>query len=217
VNYCDMNIQKLGVDLLSMSGSKIYGPKSTAILYKKGGIPFSSPLRGGEQEREMRPGTEDIAGIAGFTESLEITLAMREKESARLKELQNYFFNALRALSDEMKKDTALAAGESEPIRFNGSLVERLPNNVHISVPNIIGERLVIELDAYGICASSKAACQSNEEGESYVVQSLYPDSRQPAGSVRFSMGRETKKKDIDRTIEALRGIFEKVEKEKNV
>src|SRR3989344_4642197 len=102
VNYCNMNVQRLGVDLMSISGSKIYGPKSTAVLFKKNNIPLGNVFSGGEQEMGFRPGTEDIAGIVGFTQALEITLAMQEEESLRLKELQNYFFGQLRALHEEI-------------------------------------------------------------------------------------------------------------------
>ena len=177
---------------------------------------------GGEQEMGFRPGTEDIAGIVGFTQALEITLAMQEEESLRLKELQNYFFGQLRALHEEIQEKKSLASGESDSIYINGSRETRLPNNIHISIEGVTGERLIIELDGYGICASSKAVCQTNEEGESHVVLALRnqigsSSVMESYGSVRFSMGRYTARRDINTVIIALRAIINKLENEKSI
>ena len=209
-NYLDMHMPRLGFDLVSMSGSKIYGPKSTAILFKKSGIPFVSPLHGGDQEFGVRPGTEDVAGMVGFAEALRIVEEVKESEYARLKTLQEYFFLTL-------TKNFSQDKGE---FRINGSVTERLPNNVHISFPNISGERLVIELDARNICASAKSACQSDNERESHVIEALYNQEKIEGsewGNVRFSLGRSTTQKDIDSAIHALVDIIAKIKMEQGI
>ncbi len=197
-NYLDIGVLRLGIDLMSISGSKIYGPKSTAVLFKKSGIPFVFP---------PHEGTEDIAGSAAFALALERTRDMCDTECLRLRALQSYFF-------DELEKAFRKQMGE---LRINGSRTERLPNNAHVSFPNISGERLVIELDAQGICASAKSACQSNFEGESHVVVALYGQGEEVWGSVRFSLGRSTQKQDIDTAVDALKNIMLKIKKEESM
>ncbi len=199
MNYLPVNIQKLGVDLLSFNGSKIYGPKGIGALYKKRLVPLAPMMRGGNQEYGFRPGTENVPGIVGLAYALLIAEKMKEKESKRLMVLREYFMKKIRAQFPE--------------IIINGHETNRLPNNVNISVPDFEGEFLVIELDAKGIAVSSKSACKSDDPEESYVVKAIRPESSIEEGSVRFSLGRATTKKDIDYTIASLREIFEKQKK----
>jgi cysteine desulfurase len=216
-NYLDINVERLGVDLMSLSGSKIYGPKSSGILYVRNRDLVSPVLYGGSQEFGLRAGTEDIAQIAGFTKALEIAREMSEKESARLLELQNYFFA-------ELEKSVT-------NYRINGSREFRVPNNINISIAGISSERLVIELDAKGICASSQSACRSDSDEESYVIAAIrkpHPNSSAsetlgtsswqeeesaPAteGSIRFTMGRSTTKGDISRVVKELAKIVNEI------
>lgn len=202
MNYLPINIQKLGVDLLSFNGSKIYGPKGVGALYKKRLVPFVPQMYGGNQEYGFRPGTENVPAIIGLASALEITEHMKEKESKRLIVLRDYF----------MKKISV----HFPHIIINGDRTNRLPNNVNISVPNFEGEFLVIELDAKGIAVSSKSACKSDDPEESYVIKAIRPESSIEEGSVRFSLGRATTKKDIDYAIKSLKEIFSKMAKWKD-
>ena len=198
-----MKVDSLGVDLLSLSGSKIYGPKSSGVLYVRNKDLIAPILHGGEQEFGMRAGTEDVAQIVGFAKALEIAREQAEKETVRLAELQNYFF-------DELKKNIA-------DVKVNGSIHERVPNNINISIPGISGERIIIELDARGICASSKSACREDDGEGSHVIAAIRKDQKSGSskieGSVRFTMGRTTTKKEIDKTIFEFSEIVGKIKK----
>lgn len=201
-NYLDINVERLGVDLMSLSGSKIYGPKSSGILYVRNRETVSSMFHGGDQEFGLRAGTEDTASIVGFTKALEITRNDFEKENLRLSEVQNYFFKLLKEkLSD---------------FRINGAQQEslRVVNNINISVGGISGERLVIELNAKGICASSKSACKEDADEESHVIIALRkskPSTASVEGSLRFTLGRSTTKRDMEQTVVALVKIVERI------
>lgn len=195
-NYLDINVERLGVDLMSLSGSKIYGPKASGILYIRNKDLVSPMLHGGDQEFGLRAGTEDVAQIAGFTKALEITREIAESESTRLSELQKHFFELL---EKQLPK-----------YRVNGSLVERVPNNINISISNISSERLVIELDSQGICAASKSACREQDDEESYVIAALRKNMSSH-GSIRFTMGRRTTKGDVEKTVKVLAEIVSKI------
>jgi cysteine desulfurase len=210
-NYLDINVERLGVDLMSLSGSKIYGPKSSGFLYIRNKSLVSPVLHGGDQEFGFRAGTEDVAQIVGFTKALEITRDIAEKESARLLELQNYFF-------EELEKNLT-------NYQINGSREFRIPNNINISISGVSSERLVIELDAQGIAASSQSACRSDSDEESYVIAAIRHTPRlAPStlskregmtsaveGSIRFTMGRITTKKDVEKTVKTLVDIVNKI------
>ena len=197
INYLPIQIEKLGVDLLTFNGSKIYGPRGMGVLYKKRDVQLLPLFYGGSQEYGLRPGTENVSAIAGMAEALKITEEMKEKESKRLTELQNYFIRRLRS--------------EFPNIIINGSLENRLFNNVNISIPGIESELLVIELDASGIAVSSKSACKSDDPDESYVITALRETCDGEEGSIRFSLGRGTSKRDIDYVITSLKHILTKL------
>lgn len=199
VNYLDINPIRLGVDLMTLGSGKIYGPKGVGALYIKRGTPMSKIIYGGDQERGLRAGTENIAGIAGFAEALEITEKIKIKESARLEKLRDYFIQKL-------SKGTF-------DIKINGDVKERLPNNINITIPKIPSDLLVIELSAHGIYASEKSACKSGEKKTSHVIQAIRSIQGESldSGSLRFSLGRDTTKQDIDFTLIAFSKIFEKL------
>lgn len=193
MNYLDTNIERLGVDLLSFNGSKIYGPKGTGALYKRREVVLASVLYGGDQEQGLRPGTENVAGIVGLARALSLACAVREKESARLAGLQDHFIDrALKEIPDAS---------------LNGSRTNRLPNNVHISVPGIDSTELVVRLDAKGVACSAKSACKSSADEVSHVLAALGGVRDEETSGVRFSMGRKTTKADINNTLRALGGI----------
>jgi len=200
------NVDKLGVDLLSFNGSKIYGPKGVGVLYKKRGIKLSPIYSGGEQEFGLRSGTENVSSIAAMALAFEITNKMKDKEVVRLTKLRDYAIDKI--LKIEKLPFT---------IRLNGDRKERLPNNINISIRGISSELIVIELDARGIEVSSKSACSSGEDDDSYVVSALKIARGEPLdleeGSLRITLGRETKKSDLDKFISELTKILDKYTK----
>ncbi len=191
LNYLDLNVLKLGVDFMTINASKIYGPKKIAALYKKTGIDIDSIITGGSQEFGLRAGTENIPFIVGFAESIKKTIILRDSEYKRLFALQNYFE---KKLFKEMKLDYMI----------NGQGTERIPNIINISIPEISSEEIVLRLDAAGIKVSVKSACKSSEFGDSHVITSLRKYNTQ---SIRFSMGRDTQKSDIDYIVHQLATI----------
>lgn len=204
INYLDIsNVDKLGVDLLSFNGSKIYGPKGVGVLYKKRNVKLSPIYSGGEQEFGLRSGTENVSSIAGLAYAFEITNKIKEKEVVRLTKLRDYAIEKLLALKIS-----------PFDIILNGGNKKRLPNNINISVKNFSSELLVVELDAKGIEVSSKSACKSDDDSISYVVgalrraQGITPDSNE--GSIRITLGRYTTLSDIKQFIYILSKILNK-------
>jgi len=198
MNYFDMNTLRLGVDLLTINGSKIYGPKGIGALYVKRGTQIAPMIYGGGQEFGLRSGTENVSAIVGFAEACKIVVEKREKEILRLTEVRDYLIKRL-------------LLGVPGSI-INGDEKERLPNNINISIPNIDSEQLVIELDAKGVAASSQSACKSRDYKSSYVIMALGRELLPNEGNVRFSLGRDTKKKDVDCVLKVLMEIIKKIQ-----
>ena len=207
MNYLSTeNVEKLGVDLMSFNSSKIYGPKGIGILYKKNSVILSPLYRGGGQEFGLRSGTENVALIAGVTLALEKTYEIKERESARLIILRDYGINKLLKLSNNSPFKIVL----------NGDKLNRLPNNINISISGVSSELLVIELDAKGIEVSEKSACHSSDDNSSYVIKSIRKickKGQEEEGSLRISLGRYTTKKDIDVLVKELGKILYKYKK----
>ncbi len=197
VNYLDLNVEKLGVDFLSLSGTKVKGGGQTGVLYKKRIVSLSKIFGGGDQEFGLCPGTENLPEIIKFSKALEKISKLREKENKRLSVLQKYFFKKL-------QKFGAI---------INGDIEKRLPNNINATFPSIPSDLLVLELSAKGIMVSSKSACKSSSKEGSYVIEALWPGSDPEISGVRFSMGRSTTKKEIDETVKALSQILKKLGK----
>lgn len=195
--YLDCCPDRLGVDLLTLNGTKLGGPRGTGILFVRRNTPLSPVVFGGGQEAGFRSGTENVVGAVGLAIAFESAQKIREKESARLMTLRDFFIDSL--------------IKQFPNARINGDLKNRLPNNVHVSFPNISSELLVIELDALGISASAGSACSSTKDAGSHVLKALYgSDDEKKYGSVRFSLGRATNKKDILTTLRALEAIEKK-------
>lgn len=201
------NVEKLGIDMLSFNSSKIYGPKGIGILYKKRNINLFPLYEGGGQEFGLRSGTENISLIVGVSKALEITNKIKEKEFERLTKIRDYGILKLLELSKE----------SGYRIILNGDKVNRLPNNINISVFGISSELLVIELSSKGISVSEKSACKSDDENKSYVISAIRKicpkDQKETDGSLRISMGRFTDKGDIDHLVLTLKDIFGKYKK----
>lgn len=204
VNYLDLNVEKLGVDLLSLSGSKIERAGRVGVLYKKRNVKLSPLFFGGDQEMGLRGGTENLVEILKFSDALKLIQVGKEKESKRLKKLQNYFIKKLQKM---------LKVGFDTGMIVNGDLENRLPNNINITFPKIPSDLLVIELSAKGIMSSSKSACKSSQKEGSYVIQAIRPEADIEIGGLRFSLGSKTTKEDIDYTIKTLSQILLKLKK----
>ena len=191
-NYLDMNVLRLGVDLMTFNASKIYGPKGVGALYVKRGIKLSPIIFGGGQEKGMRSGTENTADIRGFAEAMKIAEKMKEKESARLMKLRDFFIK-------EVLKKIPNAV-------LNGDPTQRLPNNINFSFLDLDGEEIVIGLDARGIAVSTGSACANiSVDGKvSHVLLAIGNNQNFARGGVRFTLGRETTKEDIERIIKEL-------------
>jgi cysteine desulfurase len=203
MNYVPLlNIEKLGVDLMSFNSSKIYGPKGVGFLYKKRSVVLSPVYAGGGQEFGLRSGTQDTVSIAGAVRALEEAWKIKEKESERLTKIRDYGIEKLLTLSSNYK------------IILNGDQELRLPNNINITISGVSSELLVIELDARGIAVSAKSACKSDDPDESYVIDALRKAQSQQVensidGSIRISLGRGTSKSDIDALLSALKAILD--------
>lgn len=184
-NYLDLSFQKLGVDAMTLDASKFYGPKGIGILAMKRSVEVKPLIFGGGQEKGIRSGTENVPAIVGCAEALSIAQKIKDKELARLKKLQHYFFSAV------IKK--------IPNVYINGDTELRLPNNLNICIPGIDAEFAVIKLDHAGIACSAASACLNlSENSYSYVVEALGKHGivcRE--SSLRFTMGRGTTLKDI--------------------
>ncbi len=199
--FYDLNVARLGVDMMTLGATKLYCPKGVGMLYKRRGVNVLPIIHGGGQEMGLRPGTEPVELIHIFSHALEFAQHGREIATEKIIELRNYF---------EKK------AAEAFPnIRTSGQGSERAPHISHLVIPNIDSELLVLELDARGIAVSSKSACKNDlpaQAGEdSELLSILYPNEK--VGAIRVSFGRKTTKKELDKTIKALHSVLEKYNK----
>lgn len=195
----DLNVEKLHVDLMTLNGSKIYGPKGVGILFKRRDIDIQPLVFGGSQELGMRAGTENVPGIIGIAKAFEIAQARKEKENKRLRNLTAYFW-------DRIQK-------EIPKVRLNGPGVgeKRLPNNLNVSILDIEGEALLLYLDEYGIVCSTGSACTSHSLEPSHVLTACGLPYEYAHGSLRFTLGRSTTKKEIDYVMKYLPAIVKKL------
>lgn len=193
----NLNIRELGVDLMTLNGSKIYGPKGTGCLFVRRGLDLQPQILGGDQERGLRAGTENTALIAGFAQALEIADRGKDKESKRLEMLRDF------TISEILKKITNS--------RLNGDAVSRLPNNINISFDSLDGEMLLLALDQKGIQISTGSACTSTSTEPSHVLRALGLRDDLAKGNIRITLGRQTTKKDVDYVLKILAQAVEKL------
>lgn len=192
--FLNINLDGLGVDLMTLDGSKIYGPKGVGCLIKKSYVPMSAILFGGSQELSLRPGTHNVPNIIGLAKALEIANQRREIDSLKISILQKYFI-------EQVQKHFPGAI-------LNGSLKKRIPNNVNFCFPSLNSEFAVIQLDEAGISCSAMSACKNtSDNASSYVVEALGKKCGQ--SSLRFSLGRTTRKKEIDFVLKTLKEIID--------
>ena len=193
--YLDLNVNNLGVDLMTVNGSKIYGPKGVGFLYKRTGVKIKPQIIGGGQEMRMRSGTENIPLIVGLAKAFEIAQSERISEADRLTPLRNYFIEKI------MKKIPKVV--------LNGHALKRLPNNINVSILDIEGESLVLYLDAKGISFSTGSACTSESLDPSHVILALGKPYEFAHSSMRFSLGCRTTKEELDHVLEVLPATVE--------
>jgi cysteine desulfurase len=194
-----LKVNDLGVDLLTLNGSKIYGPKGVGCLYVNKNYKIEPLIVGGSQESGLRAGTENQALIVGFAEALKLAEQLRKKEGQRLRNLRNYFIKKVLKLIPHCQ--------------LNGHPKKRLPNNINLSFAGIEGESLVLKLDQYGISASTGSACTSYDLAPSHVLSAIGLPDNLAHGSLRLTLGRKTTKEDLDYVLKILPKIMEELRK----
>lgn len=190
VGNIKINVEELGIDLLSMSAHKFYGPKGVGALYVKNNINFERIQDGGDQEKGKRSGTENVAGIVGLAEALKLANNEMEKNNKKIIEIRQYFAEQLKKLNQEIK--------------INGDTEQRLPGNLNVTFPNCDGQELLFKLDEKGICASSGSACSTGESTPSHVLTAIGLTSKETEGTLRFSLGKENTKEEVKYVIDVL-------------
>jgi cysteine desulfurase len=192
-----LNVNDLGVDLLSLSAHKIYGPKGVGALYVRRGVELEPLIAGGGQERQRRSGTENVASIVGFGEAITLAESERIESRKRIKQLA-----------------TKLVSGVAERIpssTFNGSKTGRVPEISNFSFTGVEGEPVLLGLDFKGIAASSGSACSSASLEPSHVLLAMGIDPALAVGSVRISFGRDTTETDVDDVLQALKDVLDQL------
>lgn len=194
VQYFDCDVEKLNVDLLSLSAHKIYGPKGIGALYARKNIPLKRIQEGGEQEFSLRAGTHNVPGIVGLGKAIEL---IKNNKAPEILKLRNYL----------IEKGLKEIPGSY----LNGSKEKRSPNNVNLRFDNVEGESLVLALDIEGVCASTGSACSSGTLEPSHVLMALGLKHEQAHGSLRLTLSKHTTKKEIDLTVKILGDVIKRL------
>lgn len=193
-DFLNMNANSLGADLLVFNGSKIYGPKGIAVLYKKRGVELESQIRGGDQEYGLVAGTENLPSIAGLAKALDL---VNKKNALKISKLRDYLLSKLKSIPD---------------LIINGPLgQDRLSNNINFSIKGIGSEILLAKLDQCGIYGGSGSACTSRSVEPSHVLVAMKTEPGYLNGSIRLSLGRQTKKGDLDFVYSSLEKIIDQL------
>lgn len=185
-----IDVDKLGIDLLSMSAHKFYGPKGVGSLYVRNGIKFNRIQDGGHQEKGKRSGTENVAGIVGMAEALKLANSNLEENIKKISDNRNYFIAKLK----EKIKD----------IEINGDIEKRLPGNINVTFKDKDALELLLKLDEYNICASAGSACSTGESNPSHVLTAIGLPPEKAFSTLRFSLGKENTKDEINYVINVL-------------
>jgi cysteine desulfurase len=182
-NYLDLHVSRLGVDMMSLNGGKVYGPKQSGLLYIKAGIKLQPLIVGGGQEFGLRSGTENVAAAAGFAKALQMAQQNRHAESERITGLRNIF-------EDHIQQANPAA-------NLNGSKNHRAPHLISVTIPGCDNERLMMELDEAGIMCAVGSACSASRDEASHVLSAIGLSQADARSTLRFSLGRQTTKADI--------------------
>lgn len=189
-----IDVKKLSIDMLSLSGHKFYAPKGVGALYVREGIKFEKLQDGGEQEKNKRAGTENVAQIVGLGKAIELIYKEFEEYNKKLKDNRDYLIDMLKENFEDFK--------------INGDLKSRLAGNINISFKNIDGSELLFKLDEYGICASAGSACSTSNPVPSHVLTAIGLNKELINGTLRISLGKDNTKEDIDFFIHKLKEII---------
>jgi cysteine desulfurase len=195
--HLPINVDELGVDMLSMSAHKFYGPKGVGALYIRKGTRLVSFMHGGGQERNRRASTENVPGIVGMGKAVELAMDEMDAEATRITRLRD---KLIKGLFDRI-----------DPLRLNGHPQKRLPNNVNISIAFVEGEAICLNLDVEGICASTGSACSSGSLEPSHVMLALKLPPEEMRSSIRFSLGKWTTDEEIEYVLDVLPRIVNKL------
>jgi cysteine desulfurase len=179
-----IDVQKLGVDMLSMSGHKIYGPKGVGAIYIRKGVRITPLSHGGHHERSRRAGTENLPAIVGFAKALELVVGEMENQNKHLKNLTEVFYKKL---------------VESIPdVILNGDFNRRIPNTLNLSFKGVEGESVILSLDMKEVAVASGSACTSGTLEPSHVLSAMGVDPAIAQGAIRFSFGRDNTTEDVE-------------------
>lgn len=195
VGQIPLSLAQLPVDYLSASAHKFHGPKGVGFLYVRKDENLPSFIHGGSQERGKRAGTENVAGIVGMAEALDIAVQEMRYTRPRLIRLRNYFVERV--------------LHEIAGTRLNGHRYQRLPGNVNFSIRGVDATALLVLMEEEGICASAGSACNTGQTRISHVIEAIHVPEDYAAGSIRFTMGRASSRQEVDQTIEALKKCVE--------
>jgi len=196
VGKIPVNVKRIGMDMLSISAHKIYGPKGVGALYIKKGTKIEAIIHGGGHEKGLRPSTENVPGIVGLGKACELAEKRMEEDMKRMQRLR-----------DKLIKGVL----EIEESYLNGHPEKRLPNNAHFRFAAVEGESLILSLDDKGIAGSTGSACSSKKLKPSHVLMAIGLNEVQAHGSLRLTLGRENTEEEIDYVIEVLPPILEKL------
>lgn len=196
VGQLPVNVNDLPIDFLSLSAHKFNGPKGVGALYKRKGVKITPLYRGGSQERKLRPGTENVPGIIGLGQALELAAEEIPHKIEYLTALRDQLIEGLLKIED---------------VILNGHPQERLPGNINVSFKYIEGESILLSLDLQGIAASSGSACSSGSLEPSHVLSAIGLDHQTAHGSIRFSLGRYNNEADVEYVLEKITPIVEKL------
>ena len=199
VGKIPVDVKELGVDMLSLSSHKLYGPKGVGALYIKKGVRIEPIMHGGGHERGIRPGTENVAGIVGLGKACSLARENIERDAQKLSNLRDRLIKGVL----EQNEDSYL----------NGHRTKRLPNNANFRFTGIEGESLFLHLDSKGIASSTGSACSSTKLEPSHVLTAIGLEEVEAHGSLRISLGHENTEEDIDFTISAIKEVVDKLRK----
>jgi len=200
--YEELKVEKLGVDLLTLDGSKVYGPRGVGLLYVKRNTPIAPIIFGGGQEKGRRSGTENLPGVMGLAKALQLAEAQRTSERERVSVLREVFLEGLKKIRPDMK----INGGELVRPRLTNELSTVCPHIINISLPGIDNEFFVLQLDARGVAVSTKSSCLRDED-ESFVLKAIGADSKT---SIRVSFGRMTTKREVRRALKIVMRVLSK-------
>ena len=188
--YLDIAVHRLGVDLMTLNGGKIYGPKQSGILYKQAQVNLAPQIVGGGQENGFRSGTENVAFAVGFARALVLASQGKPQRVKNTTQLRDYFINQLESRFEA---------------ELTGSSKMRLANNLNLSFPNSDNERVLFALDDLGVAAAAGSACSASDAGASHVLEAMKKSTAYAQSSIRFSLGKSTTKATVDEVLERLK------------